>query len=116
MTYLALGQARIQQQPQDQRQQLKFPDLRLERKAIEAYLLPPSFAYFLSSFFVPLIINRFVTRHYDKDNRALNLSNLSAFLPKVKSINLNDKRFAILLESVLAISCPDVRFLFCLLL
>lgn len=83
MHYLELGHGRQQSQ---QTPPTQFPDLRKERKAIES----------------------FVTRYYDKDNRMMKLSNLSAFLPSVKSIDFNSKRFAILLESILAVSCPDV--------
>eukprot|EP00026_Physarum_polycephalum_P005537 Phypoly_transcript_05572.p1 GENE.Phypoly_transcript_05572~~Phypoly_transcript_05572.p1 ORF type:complete len:554 (+),score=93.79 Phypoly_transcript_05572:210-1871(+) len=53
-------------------------------------------------------IDAFVTRHYDRDARMLDLSNLSAFLPDVTLINFNSKQFAVLLESILAVSCPDI--------
>jgi len=81
------GKARPQpQQQQQQLQQQKYADLKLVRKGIES----------------------FVTRYYDKDNRSLTLSNLRGLLPKVQSIDFNDKRFTVLLESILAVSCPDI--------
>jgi len=53
-------------------------------------------------------IEAFVTRHYDTDIRMLDLSNLSAYIPDVPLINFNSKQFAVLLDSILAVSCPDI--------
>lgn len=76
---------------------------RLERKAVETY--PPVSYTFIVIF---LITQRFVTRYYDVDNRMLNLSNLSAYLPDLTSVNFNNSTFVSQLIDVMVARCPDV--------
>lgn len=49
----------------------------------------------------------FISRHYDRDDRMLNLSNLGAYLPNV-SVDFNDKSFVFQIFDLMSIKCPDI--------